>query len=243
MGRLLLALQFLTRLPVRAPWPGSPGERAAAVPFYPLVGLLLGLLLAALHGTLGATDPGVQAALLLAAWVLLTGALHLDGLADTVDAWVGGQGDRARTLAIMKDSRTGPMGATALGVVLLAKFAALQALLGAGSWGAVVLAPVMGRALLVAVLLWLPYVRPGGLGAELAGHLPRETAQVAVAVAAAALLLAGSAGLWMLVAATAVFLGARAALLNRLGGTTGDTAGALCEIGEAAVLLAAAMAL
>ncbi|WP_173644308.1 adenosylcobinamide-GDP ribazoletransferase, partial [Xanthomonas citri] len=89
------------------------------------------------------------AALLLSAWVWLTGALHLDGLADTTDAWVGGMGERRRTLAIMKDPASGPMAVTAVVLVLLLKCAALASLLAQAPttlW----LAPLLARSALVA---------------------------------------------------------------------------------------------
>ena len=108
MTPLLIALQFLTRLPVRLPGMPEPQQIGRSLLFYPLVGLLLGLALLALEWVLGDTSTLLEAALLLAAWVALSGGLHLDGLADTADAWVGGYGDRERTLAIMKDPRSGP---------------------------------------------------------------------------------------------------------------------------------------
>ncbi|MCB1767092.1 MAG: adenosylcobinamide-GDP ribazoletransferase, partial [Candidatus Competibacteraceae bacterium] len=119
MRPLALALQLLTRLPVPTlTAPPQPWELGQAVLFFPFVGLLIGALLTGLHTALWWADPGVLAALMLAVWVLLTGGLHLDGLADTADAWIGGQGDRERTLAIMKDSHSGPMAISAIVLVL-----------------------------------------------------------------------------------------------------------------------------
>jgi adenosylcobinamide-GDP ribazoletransferase len=94
---LLIALQFLTRLPVKAgDW--SDRDIGRSMLFYPLVGLLLGLALASVTAALHGAPPGVVAAVLLALWVVATGALHLDGLADSADAWIGGFGDpRARS--------------------------------------------------------------------------------------------------------------------------------------------------
>jgi adenosylcobinamide-GDP ribazoletransferase len=99
----LVALQFLTRLPVHMPEPPDEREIGQSLLYYPLVGLLLGLMLAALAWAMRDGSSMLHAALLLAMWVLMTGGLHLDGLADSADAWVGGQGSRERTLAIMKD--------------------------------------------------------------------------------------------------------------------------------------------
>ena len=129
---LLVALQFLTRLPVRLSAMPTPEQFGRAVLCYPLVGVLIGVVLYAAARSLDGTPPLLQAALLLSLWVALSGALHLDGLADMADAWIGGLGDRERTLAIMKDPRSGPVAVVVLVLVLLLKFSALAALLGQG---------------------------------------------------------------------------------------------------------------
>jgi len=234
----LIALQFLTRLPVRLP--GVPEARLVgrSLLYYPLVGLVLGSVLAALNWTLGKAPGLLHTALLLAAWVLLTGALHLDGLADSADAWVGGLGDRERTLAIMKDPYCGPTAVVTLMVVLLIKFAALDSL-GPNDWRTLLLVPTLARGTIPLLFLTTPYVRPGGLGSSLAAHLPR-TASMAVIVATGVIVLlaAGMKGFWLLLTTAGVFLLLRALMIRRLGGTTGDTAGALVEVTEVTVLLA-----
>lgn len=237
----LLALQFLTRVPVPAGAPPAPAELGRSALHYPLVGLALGAALAVLARLLAGADAGLAAALTLAVWVLATGALHLDGLADTADAWVGGIGSRERTLAIMRDPRCGPVGVVVLLLALLLKWAALHALFAAATpW--LLLAPMLGRAALLALLATTPYVRPGGLGAAHAAHLPRRAAVVVlVACACACPLLAGVHGLVVLAAAAAVLALWRRALRARLGGTTGDTLGAACEGVETLVLVAAAL--
>lgn len=111
---LLIALQFLTRLPVRLLGMPAPEQVGRSLLWYPLVGLLLGGLLLAAQALLSQQPAVLQAALLLTLWVALSGGLHLDGLADTADAWVGGYGDRERTLAIMKDPRSGPIAVAVL---------------------------------------------------------------------------------------------------------------------------------
>lgn len=241
MTPLLIALQFLTRLPVRLAAMPSPQQMGRSLLWYPLVGLLLGLLLLGVHGLLGTAPALLQAALLLALWVGLSGGLHLDGLADSVDAWAGGFGDRERTLAIMKDPRSGPMAVVALVLLLLLKFAALVVLLESGAVLALLLAPWLARALLP--LLWLstPYVRPGGLGQALAEHLPRRELPWVLAVHGVALLLCSWSALLALLVAAALFVWLRRLMLQRLGGTTGDTAGALLELAECAVLLVLAL--
>jgi adenosylcobinamide-GDP ribazoletransferase len=234
-----LALQLLTRLPVpSSSCPPRPEELGLSVLFFPVVGLLVGALLAGLHTALWLVDPGVLAALVLAAWVLLTGGLHLDGLADTADAWIGGQGDRDRTLAIMKDSRSGPLAIVAIVLVLLAKFAALQALLAGDARVILLLAPVLGRAIILLLLITTPYVRPDGLGAPYAHYLPRLSCGLLVLlIAAATVALLEWQGGALLAALGVGVLGWRHELMARLGGATGDTLGAACELAETIALL------
>ncbi len=237
---LLLALQFLTRLPVPAMAVVDDRDVGRSLLWYPLVGLLIGLSLAALGWMLTSVPQILRAALVLTAWVLLTGALHLDGLADSADAWMGGRGDRERTLAILKDPCSGPGGVVALVVVLIVKFAALESILATGDWMPLVLAPLLARALLPLLFLTTPYVRPGGLGAAMAQHLPRRTAAgVLLATAFAVPAFTDTQGAWSLAAAALVFILLRALMMRRIGGATGDTAGAMVELVETAALVTA----
>ncbi|MEJ6654722.1 MAG: adenosylcobinamide-GDP ribazoletransferase, partial [Pseudomonas sp.] len=215
---LLIALQFLTRLPIRLVRMPSGEENGRSLLWYPLVGLLLGAALLVAQWLFSDVSPLLQAALLLALWVWFSGGLHLDGLADTADAWVGGYGDRERTLAIMKDPTCGPIGVITLVLLLLLKFAALVALLQAGQWGVLLLAPWLGRWVLPLLLYSTPYVRPGGLGQMLVEHMPRRSLPMLLLVHALAMLLFGWTGLLALVIALAVLLIVRHYLCERLGG-------------------------
>lgn len=241
MTALLIALQFLTRLPVSLPGMPSPEQMGRSLLWYPCVGLLLGLLLWGAHLLLGQTPALLQAAIILALWVGLSGGLHLDGLADTADAWVGGFGDRERTLAIMKDPRSGPIAIVVLVLLLLLKFAALVTLLQTGMGLYLLLLPWLGRSLLPLLLASTPYVRAGGLGQALVDHLPRRKLPWVLGGHALAMLLLGWGALVALGAALLLFVWLRRALLQRLGGTTGDTAGALLELAESVALLALAL--
>lgn len=233
-----IALQFLSSLPVRLPGMPEPAQMGRSLLWYPAVGALFGLLLLALAWLLSAAPLMLQAALLLTAWVVLSGGLHLDGLADSADAWLGGFGDRQRTLEIMKDPRSGPIAVVTLVLVLLLKFCALLALLEHGQLWALLVAPVLGRAAMLALFLTTPYVRAGGLGQALADHLPRAPGRVVLLVCAiACVLLAGWKAFGILLLSALVLLWLRRLMLRRLGGTTGDTAGALLEVLELAVLL------
>ncbi|RMQ47068.1 Cobalamin synthase [Pseudomonas cichorii] len=239
-----IALQFLGSLPIRLPGMPEPRELGRSLLFYPLVGVLFGSLLLGLNAVLDGTPLLLHAALLLTAWVLLSGGLHLDGLADSADAWLGGFGDRERTLSIMKDPRSGPIAVVTLVLVLLLKFTAILALIETHNSIALLLAPLIGRSAMLGLFLTTPYVRAGGLGQALADHLPRHSARwVLLLSAGACVMLAGWAGLIALLVATGSFFWLRHLMLRRLGGTTGDTAGALLELLELAVLLALAITL
>ena len=238
---LLIALQFLTRLPIRLPGMPAPAALGRSLLWYPLVGLALGGVLLAAAWLLSGVFAPLAAALLLALWVLASGGLHLDGLADTADAWVGGFGDRERTLAIMKDPCCGPIAVVVLLLVLLLKFAALWALLEEGQWLALLLAPLLGRSALLLLFLGTPYVREGGLGSAMAAHLPKRAGWRVLMAVVVATLLCGWPGLLALASAALLFALCRRALLQRIGGTTGDTAGALLELLECGVLVMLAL--
>ncbi|MAC33102.1 MAG: adenosylcobinamide-GDP ribazoletransferase [Haliea sp.] len=240
---LLLAIGLLTRVPI--PAIGSCDSRTVGLSlhWYPVAGLLIALPLVAV-AALTQSSPPLAAALVLCAWVALTGALHLDGLADCADAWVGGMGDRERTLAIMRDPASGPVAVTALVLLLLLKWTALTVIIAApldtGWW----LIPVLARLAVVLAFISTPYVRPGGMGDGLGEQRsPCAIAVVGAASALAALLLtpARIGGLW-LVAASLLFWCWRRAMRRRLGGFTGDGAGALVELLEAALLVVTALA-
>lgn len=237
---LWIALQFLSSLPVSLPGMPAPREVGRSLLWYPLVGLLFGLLLWLASHWLQGTPAPLHAALLLTLWVLLSGALHLDGLADSADAWLGGFGDRERTLLIMKDPRSGPIAVVTLVLVLMLKFCALWVLVEQGIGVQLLLAPLIGRAAMLGLFLSTPYVRQGGLGQALAEHLPRRAAEwVLLGCMLFCLLLGG----WTVVLALAVFAWLRRLMFRRLGGTTGDTAGAMLELLELAVVLGLALGL
>ena len=237
-----IALQFLSSLPIRLPGMPEPQELGRSLLFYPLVGLLFGAILWAFNWLLLGTPLLLHAALLLTVWVLLSGALHLDGLADSADAWLGGFGDRERTLTIMKDPRSGPIAVVTLVLVLLLKFAALLALIDQQQAVVLIIVPLIGRSAMLGLFLTTPYVRAGGLGQALADHLPRLAGTRVLAVSAlVCVLIAGLSGVLAVVLAALVFVWLRQVMLRRLGGTTGDTAGALLELLEMVLLVGLAL--
>lgn len=239
MRPFLIALQFLTRLPVRLTLSPAPSEIGHSLLYYPLIGLLLGAMLSGISWLLSGVAVPLSSALLLFFWVIMTGALHLDGLADSMDAWVGGLGDRDRTLSIMKDPYCGPMGVTAVVLILLIKYGAICGLSIIGNNYLLLIAPLLGRAVLPLLFITTPYVRPSGLGAALASQVPRKAAIGVIMLCLASNLIAGVAGLCSLLGTIGIFLIARLMMMRRIGGTTGDTAGALVELTEATVLVCA----
>lgn len=235
MRGLWFALGFLTRLPVSSAVFDDPAARAASPAWYPVVGLIVGVVLALSAWLLQYTSPLLSAALLVLIWVGLTGALHLDGLADTADAWIGGMGSRERTLAIMKDPRCGPAGVVALVLVLTIKLAALADLALSQRVGVLLIAPVLGRAALTALMSTTPYARSEGMAQGL--EKSRAGSVVACLLAVGAGLVWGVPGVAATLVAITVFTVWRRAQLRRLGGFTGDTAGATAEMVELAVLV------
>lgn len=245
----IIALQFLTRLPLPKSFlveqDYSPARLGKSVIMYPLVGAVIGLILIAVpylsHKLLPNAWPLVQAGLVLLIWVLITGALHLDGLSDSADAWVGGQGDRDRSMAIMKDPYCGPAGVSILVVVLIAKYAALTAVLTL-PFLTLLVVPVLARAAIIVLFFTTPYVRKDGIGASHATHMPKPGAYVMLSVVfSTCFWLLQLKAIWLLVTLTIVFVLLRQLMIKRLGGTTGDTAGAMVEIMELVGLLVLAI--
>lgn len=239
MQALILAIQFLTRIPV--PLAIEPGERqwGQSVLHYPLVGILIGAMLVLSHMILGTEQPALKAGLLLILWVAITGGLHLDGLADCADAWAGGMSSRERSLQIMKDPAAGPVAVIWLVLVLILKWAALVELLRQSAETALLLAPMLGRLAIMMLMLTTAYIRPGGLGEKMSVNLPVLQARASIIVwLGVALWLAGMAPV---LAALSIWLWIRHVARQRLGGVTGDVYGAAVELTEAAVLAAMAL--
>ena len=240
----LVALQFLTVLPIRVS--AEEAEWRASLAAYPLVGLVVGGLVAGGTWLMSGLPGPLQAALVLGLWVALTGALHLDGLADAADAWLAGLGDRERTLAVMKDPRAGPMAVVTLCLCLLVKYAALQSLLASDAWpGPLLLVPVLARLGVVGLLGTTPYVRAGGLGSALSCPPPRPLGIVSLLLPLIpGLWLSGAILGWSITLVALLTLGGlRRLMCRRIGGTTGDTLGAAVECVEASTLVCAAILL
>ncbi len=232
----LLALQFLTRIPVSINFDVSGKQLGQSVLSYPLVGLLIGGLLAVIALLLSQSPLILSAALLLGFWIFITGGLHLDGLADCSDAWAGGLNNRERSLEIMKDPNVGAIGAVVLISLLLVKWSALFSFLEQQqSLWVLVLIPMLGRCSILALILFSNYIRENGLGAQLTRELPSQMAKtlLALCVVVSFLIL----GFIPTISAIVVLALIRGLAQQRLGGMTGDVYGAAVEITETTLLV------
>lgn len=255
------AVAFLTRIPAinlsAALASDNKKISQGSLYFYPLVGLVIGSFMffiavvctwqmnhTALLPSAGFNSSSlVIAALMLVAWSLVTGGLHLDGLADAADAWVGGYGDKKRTLEIMKDPTVGPMGVMLVVLTLLLKFSALVVLVDKFDHfyllGALLTVPMLARLSILPLFYYTPYVRDKGLGSNLKRSINPVLFILVMAVCLLlTVFLVQEKSILILILAAAILLWTRNIMMQRIGGTTGDTAGASIEVQEALLLCA-----
>jgi adenosylcobinamide-GDP ribazoletransferase len=235
----LVALQFLTRLPVPVA-PDLPADALAeSGRYFPIVGAIVGGGAVAVDLLIGSrADRNVSIALILVYLVLVTGGLHEDALADAADGF-GGGGTSHRVLAIMRDSHIGSFGALAIGCSLLARFAFLTSVPAARLHGVLISGQVLGRWATVPLARWLPPSRPeDGQGARMAQKTSTTALVIASVLAAVIVTLAsGVEAVWMTAAACVVAGLTAAYYRRRIGGITGDCLGATCQVAECAVYL------
>lgn len=263
------AIAFLTRIPAvnlsKALKENNKSISQNSLYFYPIVGMIIGFVLFFIYavctwqvgqtssvnmsgvlmgGAIGFDSSSLLiAALMLTGWCLITGGLHLDGLADAADAWVGGYGDKQRTLDIMKDPTVGPMGAMLVVVVLLVKFAALVVLVDKFDdfllLGALIAIPMLARFSILPLFYFTDYVREQGLGTDLKRSISMVMLLLLTAICAIlSVIFLQQKAMLVLILFVAILLWARNIMIQRIGGTTGDTAGALIEVQEALLLAA-----
>jgi adenosylcobinamide-GDP ribazoletransferase len=235
------AVSFLTRVPVGRVVEVGAADVARAVVLFPLVGAGVGVLSGGVAVALEPQVPSVvAAALAVAVATVVTGAMHLDALADTADAL--GATTRTRALEIMRDSRIGTYGAAALVLDLFVKVACVAALLEGGhALAGLVAAGALSRAASPPLAAVLAYPRvEGGPGSVLSGRTSPVAAAAAAALAAGlALAVWWEGGYWLVAAASSVALAAALLFRRWLGGATGDCLGATTEVCETAVLVVA----
>lgn len=240
-----VAWALCTRVPLpRRCYPRhiSSQLQSLSVLFYPLVGLILAALLALLGSVLPTVQSSVfSAAVVVAVWVVLTGAMHLDGLADSVDAYCASHSGQASVLEVFKDPACGPMAVVAIVLVLLLKVTALSVLFAHQQWLVpLVVALFMGRALLFPYMAFTPYVREQGLASAMV-LVPYSRTWLIGAVVAFTITVAVAPGVGAWVLGAALFAGFWRSLWRaKIGGFVGDCLGALVELVEMLVLVMAA---
>jgi adenosylcobinamide-GDP ribazoletransferase len=236
LRNLRIAFGLMTTLPFRLPADWSAGDSGRAAVWYPLVGLIIGALTwLAWTGASFVFSPLIAGVITLVVWVLLTGGLHLDGLADCCDGLFATV-TPGRRLEIMKDPHVGAFGVIGLILILFLKAAALASLTPSSGFGILLAASLARWCILPAGLL--PLARPSGMGSDFAAGFQRPFILWSALIPLALAILLGRRGILSSVAG----LGAAASVLwlakSRIGGITGDVFGMVVEIVETVVLLA-----
>jgi adenosylcobinamide-GDP ribazoletransferase len=238
MRLFLIAMQFLTIIPLPFDTRCRTEDLGRATASFPLVGLAIGGLLVGLYWLIAPwLAPPLTAALLVTALAAVTGALHLDGLADVCDG-LAARGARERFLAVMKDSNVGAVGAVGLVLGLLLKWQALLAVPAGITWQALLLFPTLGRFSQVLAMAGSTHARQDGLGAAFIQGMAARHLVVALCITiATCLFLLPVKGMLSLAAVFAVTLIIKGYFQNRLGGLTGDIIGCICELSEILALI------
>ena len=235
----MAAFRFLTIIPLPSSFGCDSDDLAAATVFFPLVGVFLGFVAGC-----GAwlfwqiLPPPVAAVVLIFLLLSFSGALHLDGLADSADGFFSSR-DRAGILKIMRDSRVGAMGVVALITVLMLKFASLSGFNQIEAMKVSFLMPVAGRCTLAIMMTLLPYIRPeGGLGTLFYSRQTGFAAMLSVIVLfVLSFLVQGVPGLGLASLVMLTVLLFSLFSFRKIGGATGDVLGAGCEISETTMVL------
>jgi adenosylcobinamide-GDP ribazoletransferase len=241
MKSFFAAIQFLTVISFPKAYASGEEDLQKSVFFFPVVGLLIGLLIAGFGHAMDAVLPSFPACVLIVILLMaISGGLHMDGLADTADGFFSAR-TRERILDIMKDSRIGVMGAIAVICAILLKVSLLVSLPLSLRPGIILLMPLAGRCAIVVMMTFLPYVRIEG---GLASVFVKSHSRLHAVWAAFFLMTAGAlVAQWMGLAAGVVTLVVTALFslysFRKIGGYTGDTLGAVCEIAEIIPVLVA----
>jgi adenosylcobinamide-GDP ribazoletransferase len=237
----LLAVGFLTVVPLRSASFDDPRTAGRSLSWFPLVGLFIGGAMAAVDRlAASAFSQEVSVALVLTTSAVLTGALHLDGLADTADGVFGGRTPERR-LEIMRDSRIGSYGVVAVVLALLLAYAALLSTSDPDHPRALLVVPALSRSGMVYAIAAFPYARPSGLGRTFKDQVLRsDVALAGIAGLVIAVIGLGLEGVVLWTTGILIALAAGWYFSRRLGGLTGDTYGAIAMISEVLLFLIAA---
>jgi len=236
--KFLAALSFLTIIPLPRQLEVRPEQVGRSIGYFPVVGIIIGLILAGLYWLLRLVlPPAVVNGLLLVCLVVLTGGLHLDGFVDTCDGIAGHKTPEARW-QVMHDSRAGAFGIVGVCCLLIVKYVSLNSVPDSLMMMTLVLMPVVSRWAMAYAVFAYPYARPSGLGKVFKQSASRRrfvaATLVALAVAIPWFRLAGLVimlGVWVIVVAMAAYL------KRKFSGLTGDTYGAINEVAEVSVLI------
>lgn len=244
MRRFLIALQFLTVLPVDIKGKIEEEEIGRSLAYFPIVGLLIGAFLALIAFISSPLPYMVRGILILVAWVFITGGVHMDGLADTCDGFYAKSRSREDILKIMRDSRIGTMGAAGITLLLLFKFAMLSTIPSEDLWKALIVVAVFARWSQALACCISQYARNEGKAKYFIEHA-KKTDMLAGALLT--LIICGflmkEKGVILLVLLLAVIFLFIKYVKGKIGGMTGDTIGALNEVAEAAALFLSLMIL
>ncbi|HAA75832.1 TPA: adenosylcobinamide-GDP ribazoletransferase [Candidatus Latescibacteria bacterium] len=237
MSGFWAALRFLTVLPAPSDWGVDTDALSRSKPWFPVIGLLIGLAAVAVSLVLDHLLPDAIASVLLVAFLLsVSRGLHADGLADTADGFFSNK-PRERILDIMRDSRIGTFGVLALAFVVLLKVAGLDAASNGSRLAAVFLAPMAGRCAMIQMLSTLPYAREEGLATVFYSRSTRSAVVVSTfSLFGLAFAVCGVPGLIVAAISTGMTHLFCVKCRRLIGGATGDTMGAACELAETAVL-------
>ncbi len=244
--RFIAALKFLTIIPL--PWwrEASSEELGRSLVYFPLVGVIIGLILGGLNLLLGLFLPlAVVNGLLIVSSVVISGALHLDGFVDTCDGIAGHKSVKDRWL-VMRDSRAGAFGIIGVLLLLLIKYASLNSVPGNLMTVTLMIMPVVSRWAMVYAVFAYPYARPVGLGRAFKQGVSWQRFVLATIITLAVVIglarltdtiyfyligLVLMFGTWVIVAVLATYL------KRKFSGLTGDTYGAINEVAEVCVLI------
>ncbi len=237
----LAALQFLTSIPLPGRREATPEQLGRATAYFPLVGLIIGLILAGLNWLFNhILPPAVVNVLVLVALVIITGALHLDGFVDTCDGIAGHKAveDRWR---VMRDSRAGAFGIVGAALLLLVKYVSLNSIPPIFMMATLLFMPVVSRWAMVYAIFIYPYARPSGLGTAFKQKTrwPEFTIATLITfiIAVALFPLFSLTGLILMVGVWIVTTAFSFYLKYKFSGLTGDTYGAINEVAEVVVLI------
>lgn len=236
----LLALSLLTRLPVKKIDDLQDSDPGKSALFYPLIGLIIGLFLFLPVIFFNEFSQITIAAIITVLGAMITGGLHLDGLADSADGWLGGIGDREKTIRIMKDPAVGSAGVIAIVSVLILKFAVLTNITQSSfhailtTSAIVIFVPIISRAMILLLILTTEYASENGMAATVVKHLPLKNAVIITLVC---ILLGFYISFWGMLFALIGYWFLRRLMIKYLGGCTGDTIGAMVEITEVLFLI------